>query len=931
MRESPVESALKSSLAAPTDTNTPMPRQLLGATTDLSPGPVGDPSAAYPRPGDVFLGFNIVEKLGEGGFGSVFLAEEVKLGGRPVVLKFTNRPNREPERLASLQHANIVPVYSVHTMSAMQVICMPYLGRQTLQSVVDTVTSTLGRTHALPQSGSALLSSDATSRAEGKASSKPNSKWKSRIRPRSSHREALRQEPANPAPAAAMPQPIRDRLHRLSFKESVVWLFTRLAEGLQHAHERGILHLDMKPLNILMTNDGVPMILDFGLAYDTKSGNYDQTGGTPKYMSPEQLSGYSRPGSVQPDARMDLYALGLMFFELLAGVHPFEKSSEPCTPIHRMREARRGQPPKVRELNPNVDPAVEAIVLKLLQPDPARRYQSAQDLVTDLVLHQDNRPVKFAGNPSLWERVRKMRRRHPILAVAMVAGLLALSTTGAVATAAHEARQRSQAEASLQARNFHRELKAGRVDLATMDRAEDRRAAIRRAEALLSKYGVESPGDWRSQPAFEHLGAEEQKQLGRDLVELAALVAHAHRLNAIVEKDAAKAESYERALHYNALSTRLNLGQAPLVGLELQREELLHLAKLTNEEPRRTTPMTEPLDYYLAGLAGMARGHNNQAAEAFKALLETNPEHAAGQLGLGWVYQYQGKFAEASEHFQLAKVLAPKDPRPAFNRGVLLQFHRKYPAAIEEFNAAAARNPNFATTYYYRALTYRKMGKFEEAVADCNRAIEGNEMVYASLILRAELHEELHNPVAASVDRHAVENHEPRTESEYFARGRSKLAADPKGALADFDRALEMNPRYLTAWMNKANVLNERLGEPRQALAAYERVMELHPRSASTMAVRAAIHARLGETEDALKLLDKVKPGADDPQVWFDCARAYATLGRNEQAVEMLKRAFLDGFSDFAKVARASELQGLRDTVAFRSAVQAAKELQPKK
>ena len=938
------ESDLNSSLASPIDTHTPRPRKLdsgivalrslrhaaIGAndTTKDFTGTGNTTSTAFPRAGEMILGFNILEKLGEGGFGAVFLAEEVKLGGRLVALKFTSRPNKEPERLASLQHANIVPVYSVHTMPPIQVLCMPYLGRQTLQSVVETVAVTRCKGNTLPLTGSALLSGEPTRPAE----SKSGSKWKvlSKSKPKSLSRIAPTPQTLPVVGFVQTPQPIRERLHRLSFKESVVWLFTRLAEGLNHAHERGILHLDMKPSNILMTDDGVPMILDFGLAYDTKSGNYDQTGGTPKYMSPEQLVGYAHPGKVVPDARMDLYALGLMFFELITGVHPFEDSSVTGTSIQRMREARKCQPPKVRSLNANVDPAVEAIVLKLLQPNPENRYQSAEDLLTDLVLHQENRPLKFAGNPSVWERVKKMRRRHPILAVAMVAALFAMSTTGAVATAAHEARQRSEAEASLQAKRFQSDLKASRIDLATMDRTEDRKAAIRKAEAALAKYEVQTSPAWISAPNVQHLSAEERKQLGLNLVELSALLAHAHRLNALFEKDSAKAESYERGMYFNALASKLNEGFPHLSGLEIQREELMQLAKLTHETPRGYTGLTEPLDLYLAGLSGMANGHYAKSVEAFKAMLENAPEHGAGQLCLGWVYQYQGQFTDAAERFQLAKVLSPKDPRSAFNRGVLMQFQRKYPAAIEEFNAAIARDPNFATTYYYRALTYRKLGKLEAGVADCGRAIDGKEMVYASHVLRAELYEELLNPTAAKLDRDAVANFQPKSESEFFARGRSKLAKDPAAALEDFNRAIEINPRYLTAWMNKASVLHERLNQPEQALDALDRVIELHPRSTTALANQAVILARMGKKHRALGIVDTLKPWVEDASVWFECARAYALVGERESALSCIRRALREGFTDFKKLANTADFDELKDVVAFHDAVAAAKTLQLK-
>src|SRR5262249_41485061 len=156
--------------------------------------------------------------------------------------------------------------------------------------------------------------------------------------------------------------------------------------GLAHAHERGILHLDLKPANILVTDEGQPMLLDFNLARDTKGGSMSTAlvGGTLPYMSPEQLRDFQASGQAI-DARSDLYSLGVILFELL-----------PCRPafaapqgrgqglIARLLDNRQHPPPRLRRWNGAVPLAVESMIRRCLEPDPARRYQSAQDLNDDL-------------------------------------------------------------------------------------------------------------------------------------------------------------------------------------------------------------------------------------------------------------------------------------------------------------------------------------------------------------------------------------------------------------------------------------------------------------------------------------------------------------------------------------------------------------------
>ncbi len=216
--------------------------------------------AGLPRPGDEFLGFRLIHELGRGAFGRVYLATQGDLADRPVALKVSAELPGESRTLARLQHTNIVPIYSAHAVGPLHAVCMPYFGSATLADVYAELESN----EALPDSGEALvrtLDSKRSRLASRRAASSVGSTLGEPV-------ASEAPKTSEPAPAAIqLPDTLR-HLGHLPFVEAVLWLGSRLADGLAHAHDRGILHRDLKPANVLLTDDGQPMILDFNLAED---------------------------------------------------------------------------------------------------------------------------------------------------------------------------------------------------------------------------------------------------------------------------------------------------------------------------------------------------------------------------------------------------------------------------------------------------------------------------------------------------------------------------------------------------------------------------------------------------------------------------------------------------------------------------------------
>jgi serine/threonine protein kinase len=204
-------------------------------------------------------------------------------------------------------------------------------------------------------------------------------------------------------------------------------LMAKVARAVQHAHEQGIVHRDLKPGNVLLDEGGEPLVADFGLAKIQDDVELTQTGavlGTAPYMAPEQAAGRTR----QVGPWTDVWALGVMLYELLTGYRPFAGDSTEEIKERILRSAPR----RPRALGAKLDKALEAIVLKCLRKDPARRYASAAELADDL-----DRYLR-GQRPQAWEetwssRLRRIALRHrvPVLLLALaLTGLAGLTVFG---------------------------------------------------------------------------------------------------------------------------------------------------------------------------------------------------------------------------------------------------------------------------------------------------------------------------------------------------------------------------------------------------------------------------------------------------------------------------------------------------------------------
>ena len=216
-------------------------------------------------------------------------------------------------------------------------------------------------------------------------------------------------------------------LNQASHVEAVCWIAACLTDALHYAHQRGLVHLDIKPSNVLLSSDGQPMLLDFHIACPAellKNKTIERIGGTLDYMSPEQrtaVEAIRRGESLENrlDPRSDIYSLGVLLYESLAGQLP---AADPIV-------ARRN----LNAANPQVSRGLTDILCKCLAADPAARYQNAGQLATDLRCHLASLPLRTVANRSLVERWQKWRRRKPhamALAAISLAALVVVCTLG---------------------------------------------------------------------------------------------------------------------------------------------------------------------------------------------------------------------------------------------------------------------------------------------------------------------------------------------------------------------------------------------------------------------------------------------------------------------------------------------------------------------
>lgn len=387
-------------------------------------------AAAADRVGQLRLGdFQMVRELGRGGMGVVYEARQISMG-RQVALKILpfaalademplRRFKNEVRAVATLDHPNIVTVYSIGEESGVHYYAMQLIRGRSLAETIEQ----LAKLKNSPQpvdgdSISQLLDSCDSSSASAASSGTQTQKLGTTVE---GETEAAGDVKTTDPEMQAALSTLSATVPLPEFYRSAAKLGIQAASALAHAHENGVLHRDIKPANLLLDACGNVYLTDFGLARIEADAGMTMTGqliGTLRYMSPEQA--LAKRGVI--DHRSDIYSLGMTLYELLALRPAFGSTSRQ----EILAQIAFEEPAKLRRLVRSIPAELETIIAKAIEKMPEDRYASAAELADDLRAFLDDRPIT-ARPPTLVQRLGKWSRRNRgLVAASAVAGGICL-------------------------------------------------------------------------------------------------------------------------------------------------------------------------------------------------------------------------------------------------------------------------------------------------------------------------------------------------------------------------------------------------------------------------------------------------------------------------------------------------------------------------
>ncbi len=586
--------------------------------------------------------------------------------------------------------------------------------------------------------------------------------------------------------------------------EETVEIVAQVAEALDYAHRQGVIHRDVKPNNILLTRDGRPLLADFGLVKPIQ-GDRRLTAsgvmlGTPDYVAPEQAQG------LEVDGRADIYALGVMLFEMLTGRHPYSGESPVSIMIKHVSEPM----PRPSELNPDVSLLLDEVVAKATAKSPDERYQRAGDMaralrvalvpgvtpglgVQQLTPPDSAAPLPTPHRPS----VHKGEPTSPVAAPVPASSTpLPSRDYGRLAPLAQTRVRVALVFLALA-------LAAALVLPSALSRDGDK-------EELAGVVPMAQPGEtmiliaqFKAQEGSEHFDVSQRiyAKLSDDLRQLGEKDVTVYQAHQVIESSEAAI-----ALGRQYGATTVIWGYYDDIGISPNIE-----AVGTMED----NPLSVGLEYF------------NLEAVNFKLYIAKDlPEELSflTAISLLQISVLQGRLDKITTYLTMAERNLPADPQFR-SGGDMVYFIQALMAfllgdmerALEQMNQAIAINSDEALFYTTRGNIYAQMGETDQALADYDSALE----LDAGYMFA------------------------------YVMKGMALWqVGDLETARSLYDQAIEMEPGNLLAYYARA-ILSFEMGDLTLALADWERVKEIDPVDTYLPIFRGLVYEKMGQREQA--------------------------------------------------------------------------------
>ncbi len=865
-------------------------------------------SEPYPEIGDCVAGFELLGSIGQGAFSRVYIAAESLLARRLVVLKFSTKFPSEAGTLARLQHKNIVPIYSWHRHKSFHVVCMPYLGSTTLWDFLKQYRSN----HENMVLGQAIVSTLNMRRSQTLATAS---------------KSILGDVPSENASSDPLSTGLSREIPKLlasqDSHQTLLWIGKELAEGLMHAHDRGVLHRDIKPANILLADDGTPMLLDFNLASSAADDPRTlDAGGTPRYMSPEQLKRMlHQPAS--EDVRSDLYSLGVVLFELATGRAPFVDAQDTGgESVRKLLESRQSWSARSALWPGHLPQATIDIISKLLAYDVALRYQSAAEVFEDITRQLQHQPLRHNRNRSARELAKKWMHRHPRIAsgsfiAGVLGGLLVLSASSLVI------RQR-QIDV-LESKNW----------LVRLENAQLPAQALL-SQAALPNTAIESlvrdlNATWVSKQIWNKHRASLDSQLHPKASQLLGqLLAYRARGKYELGMDTAEAPARQRLLR-EALQDSIDATE--LIAIGKQSSELLTDAirktidgagstvefptlpdakdLVAETEKLVQLDVANPWYWWNLGQRKFEAGDAQGALSSAQVADLLDPDFKNSKYLSALIEMDLGKFADAQKRLTaLIEGQASSDsaipPEAFMNRAICFMAAGQAQQALEDLKLASVAISRLPRIYFLREQAARMLGDVESAQSDLQAGVASQPMDALGWASRGDARMRLSPP-------------------------------DPAAAIEDYRQAQLLGPKLKLVYNNMAFILADVLGRRSEAIEVLTKGIEQIPQYASFYSARAVYRARQGDLDFAKKDIQAALQLDRSSMICYQAASALLAANAagvepnqedREMALELLKETLRKQPELRSMMETDSDLDSLRGEERFHALLKSAATLQ---